>query len=157
MRIVKILSKIILYCILFFAVLSIILHEKSHHCPYVFSKEKRLWNDLVEATQKNDFFRLDNAIFNYRLCGEFEMYKQAKELQCFNFNYDNFIKELNEANKSRGENADIKVLEIKLKKLELQSHRCIKDNNLGHEIRKQFGLYNLYTQKENDYLRAKGE
>lgn len=136
MKIVKKIIKAIFYLVLIFMVLTIILHEKSHHCPYMFSKEEQLWDNLVEAVQAKNFLLLDRAIFDYRRCGKFEIYNQAKELLCFDFNYNNFLKELNEANRTKNKK--------RLMELDLQSHRCINDKNLSSKIQKEFELYKLY-------------
>ena len=59
---------------------------------------------------------------------------------CADFNYDNFIKELNEANKTKNKR--------KLKELYLQSHRCIDDINISNQIQDEFELYKLYWREQ---------
>lgn len=110
--------------------------------PYLLDKSKclfaetRLLARLKEANNTKNLLLLDGIAFDSRVCGEKEIFNQASKLICQDYNYDNFIYELNEANKTKNKK--------RLMELDLQSHRCINDKNLSNKIQKEFELYKLY-------------
>ena len=104
--------------------------------PYLLDKSKCLFAEtrllvrLKEANNTKNLLLLDGIAF------EKEIFNQASKLICQDYNYDNFIYELNEANKTKNKK--------RLMELDLQSHRCINDKNLSNKIQKEFELYKLY-------------
>jgi hypothetical protein len=139
MRLLKKILKIVFYLVLIIFTLLLIL-------PYVLDKSKclfaetRLLAKLKEANETKNLLLLNDIAFDSRVCGQKEIYNQASKMICADFNYDNFIKELNEANKTKNKR--------KLKELDLQSHRCIDDINISNQIQDKFELYKLYWREQ---------
>ena len=139
MRLLKKILKIVFYLLLIIFTLLLIL-------PYMLDKSKclfveiRLSAKLKEANETKNLLLLNGIAFDSRVCGQKEIYNQASKMICADFNYDNFIKELNEANKTKNKR--------KLKELDLQSHRCIDDINISNQIQDKFELYKLYWREQ---------
>ncbi|MDA3042787.1 MULTISPECIES: hypothetical protein [unclassified Campylobacter] len=113
--------------------------------PYLLDKstclfaEKRLLSRLKEANETKNIFLLQGIVFDSRICRQEEIYDQASVLICADFNYNDFIKELNEANKTK--NRD------RLLELDVQSKFCIKNMDIRDKIWEEFELYKLYWRE----------